>query len=69
MVDASLAAILRSIAEGLGRDRKPEREALARIAREFSLLRAALRRERRSTGLKNNPPGNGRAARAAALIA
>jgi hypothetical protein len=41
VVDASLAAILREIAQRMERDRKLKREALARIATELAALSAA----------------------------
>jgi hypothetical protein len=53
----SLAAIFQEIAQRMERDRAKERRALSRIARELSLLRAELRRER---------SGNGHAAKAEA---
>jgi hypothetical protein len=50
VVDASLAAILQEIAQRMERDRKQQREAMARIMAELRLLRAMLRRERRGRG-------------------
>ena len=41
MVDASLEAILREIAQRMERDRKQQREAMARIATELAALSAA----------------------------